>query len=97
MSQLEKIFLANVLLYIDTIEDIINIGFNNVLDEIYATYDLFSDIIAEKKENNLFKTVANIKNRYGKNSILKGVSFNEKATARERNKMIGGHNGGEDE
>lgn len=75
----------------------LNIGLNNVVNEIYKTYDLFTNIVAENKENSLFKTVANIKNKFGKNSILKGVSFNEKATARERNKMIGGHNGGEDE
>ena len=31
------------------------------------------------------------------NSILKGVNFEKNATAKERNKMIGGHNSGEDE
>ena len=37
------------------------------------------------------KTVLALKKRFGKNAILKGVSFREGATARERNKQIGGH------
>jgi DNA polymerase V len=32
-----------------------------------------------------------IKRRYGKNAILKGLNFDEGATARERNAQIGGH------
>ena len=32
-----------------------------------------------------------IKHRFGKNAILKGTSFSEGATARERNNQIGGH------
>ncbi len=43
------------------------------------------------REKRLQKTVLNIKRKFGKNSILKGMSFEEGATARERNKQIGGH------
>lgn len=75
----------------------ITIGLNNVVDKINMTYDLFTDVKAEEKERSLQKTVLDIKDKFGKNSILKGTSFEEKATARERNKMIGGHNSGEDE
>ncbi len=75
----------------------ITVGLNNVVDEIYMTYDLFTDVDAENKEHTLQKTVIGIKDRFGKNAILKGVSFQKNATARERNKMIGGHNSGEDE
>lgn len=35
-----------------------------------------------------------IKGRYGKNSILRGISYREKATGKIRNTLIGGHNGG---
>lgn len=75
----------------------INIGLNHLLDEAYATYDLFTDLEAEKKEHELQKTVLDIKKRFGKNAILKGMSLEEKATARIRNKLIGGHNGGEEQ
>ena len=44
-----------------------------------------------KKEKSMQKTVLNIKKKYGKNSILKGMNFKEGATAKERNKQIGGH------
>ena len=43
------------------------------------------------KERNLQETLLDIKKRFGKNAILKGVSFEEGATARERNQQIGGH------
>lgn len=32
-----------------------------------------------------------IKKKYGKNAILKGMNLEEGATARERNRQIGGH------
>lgn len=32
-----------------------------------------------------------IKKRYGKNAILKGMNFEDGATAIERNQTIGGH------
>ena len=32
-----------------------------------------------------------IKRRYGNNAILKGLNFEEGATAIDRNKQIGGH------
>ena len=44
-----------------------------------------------EKERKMQKTVRALKKRFGKNAILKGVSFREGATARERNKQIGGH------
>lgn len=44
-----------------------------------------------EKERKMQKTVLALKKRFGKNAILKGVSFREGATARERNKQIGGH------
>ena len=46
---------------------------------------------------NLQKTLLNIKARYGKNSILKAMNLDSKATTIKRNKLIGGHNSGEDD
>jgi DNA polymerase V len=36
-----------------------------------------------------------IKKRFGKNAILRGLNFEEGATAKERNEQIGGHRAGE--
>lgn len=44
-----------------------------------------------EKEKRMQKTVINIKKRYGKNAILRGTNFLEGATARDRNRQIGGH------
>ena len=43
------------------------------------------------REKNKQQALIEIKNRYGKNAILKGMNFTEGATARERNNQIGGH------
>ena len=75
----------------------ITVGLNNVVDKIHKTYDLFTDLVKEEKEENLAHAIVDIKNKYGKNALLKGISYSEKATARERNKMVGGHFGGEDD
>ncbi len=44
-----------------------------------------------KKEKSKQKALIEIKNKYGKNAILKGLNYREGSTARERNNQIGGH------
>ncbi|MFR5262413.1 MAG: DNA methylase [Christensenellales bacterium] len=46
---------------------------------------------AENEDENIAKAMLKIKKKYGKNAILKGTSYQEGATARERNGEIGGH------
>lgn len=46
---------------------------------------------AEEKERRLQEAMLKIKQKYGKNAILKGANLQEGATAMERNKQIGGH------
>ena len=70
-----------------------NIGFGGVLPEEMATFDLFDDIEAETQERDLQKAVIAVKEKFGKNALLKGVSLTEKATARQRNVSVGGHHG----
>ena len=70
--------------------------------EIYEQLDLFTDYAALRKEQEeekrilereqkMQKAMLEIKKKYGKNAILKGISLEEGATARERNRQIGGH------
>ena len=65
-------------------------------------YDLFTDYEAlerkqreEKerlaKERQIQTAILNIKKQFGKNAILKGLNYEEGATAKERNEQIGGH------
>lgn len=72
----------------------ISLGFGNLVDEDMATYDLFTDWEAEARERKMQEAVLAVKGKFGKNALLKGTSFQEKATARERNTMVGGHRGG---
>ena len=44
-----------------------------------------------QRERRRQQAVLHIKRRYGKNAILRGMNFREGATARERNRQVGGH------
>ena len=45
----------------------------------------------EKMENRLGIVINDIKNKYGKNAILKGMNYLAKGTTIKRNSEIGGH------
>ncbi len=46
---------------------------------------------ARAREKRMQETLLNIKKKYGKNAVFKGMNLEEGATALERNKQIGGH------
>lgn len=71
----------------------LGITFNNVVDESCIGYDLFTDFDAVEREHRLENTVLRIKDRFGKNAVLRGFDLEEGATGILRNKLIGGHNG----
>ena len=74
----------------------IGISFNNVVSEDYEYYDLFTSPEEVEKERRLCKAINDIKRKYGKNSIIKAMNLEEKATTIIRNKLIGGHNAEEE-
>ena len=68
----------------------------------YEQLDLFTDydeLMAKReqeekaleKERKIQEAMLDIKERYGKNAILKGTNLQEGATTIERNESIGGH------
>lgn len=71
----------------------LGIGLGNVEDEVCRSFDLFTDIEAEEKEQRRQEAIVMIKNRYGKNAIIRAMSLQDKATGIMRNKLVGGHNG----
>ena len=87
----------------------IYISANNLISEAeaeikekqsYEQIDLFTDYSEvqkkrekEHKEHELQKSILNIKKKYGKNAILKGMNFQEGATTIDRNSQVGGHKG----
>lgn len=77
---------------------------SEVKDEVvHEQLDLFSlDYKLEEKlqdknqqvnENKLQHVVLDIKNKYGKNAILKGMDLEDGATTKDRNEQVGGHMG----
>lgn len=73
----------------------INLSFNNVLpDNSGRQIFLFENIEKENKKACLQDTVIEIKHKFGKNAILKGMNFLPSATTIERNMQIGGHKSG---
>ena len=83
----------------------INITANNVISvmeaenkKTFEQIDLFTDYHKkdkeqqeEKKERNLQKAVIDIKNKYGKNAIIKGMNLQDAGTTIDRNNQVGGH------
>ena len=68
----------------------------------YRQFNLFTDlnlqnknlnleIKDEQKERKLQNVILNIKQKFGKNSILRGMNLEEGGTMMERNRQIGGH------
>lgn len=82
----------------------LNVTFPNVMDEekakanTFIQYDFFTDPAElerqekeREREKKIQRTMLDIKEKYGKNAILKGMNLEEGATAMERNRQIGGH------
>lgn len=83
----------------------INVTANNITNVLdfkkqkqYEQIDLFNDYKQEEEilkkefqERNLQKAVIQIKNKYGKNSIIKGMNLQKAGTTIERNAQVGGH------
>lgn len=62
--------------------------------EAFVQYSLFDDVKALEKERRLQSVVVDLKKKYGKDAVLKGMNFIEGATTIERNHQIGGHKSG---
>ena len=73
----------------------ITINANKVTpDEGFYQVDFFTDTKKLEKEKKLQQAMLGIKNKYGKNAVLKASSYEEGATMRQRNAQIGGHSAG---
>ena len=71
-------------------------------EERYEQLDLFTDYAAreqqrkelqeaQRKEKDLQHAVLDVRRRYGKNALMKGMNLEEGAREHERNRTIGGH------
>ena len=80
-----------------TLADVVNEDdYNNI--KKYEQIDMFTDyqrkekeIQKEKDERHLQRALLNIKQKYGKNSVIKGMNLEKAGTTIERNSEVGGH------
>lgn len=73
----------------------VNITCNNVVDYEEFGQLTFFDGADSKKAHRVQEAVVEIKKKYGKNALLKGINLQDGATTIERNRQIGGHKSGE--
>jgi len=79
----------------------VNITCNNIIVNSesgavqLSLFDTEEDDASAKRNHTIQKAVLDIKKKYGKNAILKGMNYENAATTRERNQQIGGHKSGE--
>ena len=70
------------------------ISFNNIIPEDQVEGEqlfLFEDRLNDDRERRRQEAILAIRQKFGKNAILKGMNFEEGATAIERNNTVGGH------
>ena len=70
----------------------ISISFGNLKDKVIEQLSIFDTHEINEKDLRIEIAMNEIKNKYGKNSILRGISFTENGTQIKRNKLLGGHN-----
>ena len=73
------------------------LAFEDVVDESCEGYDFFTDWNAVAREKDRERAVMELAEKYGKNAVVRGTSYLDCATQRERNEMIGGHRAGYDD
>ena len=91
----EVLFNALMEIYHQYIQDYpirrIGINFGKLSQMGYKQIDMFGDAKKEKGNHDLFKTMDRLKDKYGKNILLRASALTEDSTAIERHNQIGGH------
>ena len=73
----------------------IMLNFNGVEPEGSAQLSLFDEPEEATEERSRQEAILEVKRKFGKNSLLKGIDLMPQATQRERNQQLGGHKSGE--
>ena len=67
------------------------ITFNKVVPEEFEQLTLFGNAENDEKERRIQKATLDVRKKFGKNAIVKGLSLQDAATGMDRNRQIGGH------
>ena len=71
------------------------LNFNGVEPEGSAQLSLFSEPEFDAEERSRQEAILDVKRKFGKNALLKGIDLMPQATQRDRNRQLGGHKSGE--
>ena len=91
----EEIFNALMEIYHQYVQNYpirrIGLNFGKLSSSGYKQMNMFEDEKKEKNNHDLFKTMDKLKNKYGRNILLRASALTEESTAIERHNQIGGH------
>ena len=73
----------------------IMLNFNGVAPEERGQLSLFGAAETQTDERSRQEAILDVKRKYGKNALLKGIDLMPQATQRDRNRQLGGHKSGE--
>ena len=73
----------------------IMLNFNGIAPETEGQLSLFVDEEETVEERARQEAILDVKRKFGKNALLKGIDLMPQATQRDRNRQIGGHKSGE--
>lgn len=95
-TDLEKVILANCLMILDKFYDNlpirkVTISCGYLKDKEGVQLNLFDNLQEIKEQEQINEAILEIKDKYGKNALLKASSLLNDSTIKERNKKIGGH------
>jgi len=71
------------------------LNFNGVEPEGEGQLSLFDEPEATAEERSRQEAILDVKRKFGKNALLKGIDLMPQATQRDRNRQLGGHKSGE--
>ena len=71
------------------------LNFNGVEPEGEGQLSLFDEPKATAEERSRQEAILDVKRKFGKNALLKGIDLMPQATQRDRNRQLGGHKSGE--
>ena len=91
----EELYNALIEIYDEFIRDYpirrVGISFGKLSTNGFKQINMFDDAKKEKNRHDLFKTMDKLKDKYGKNILLRASALTENSTAIERHNQIGGH------
>lgn len=73
----------------------IMLNFNGIAPEDEGQLSLFVDEEDVVEERSRQEAILDVKRKFGKNALLKGIDLMPQATQRDRNRLIGGHKSGQ--